>query len=434
MKSASVNTQILGDNPVLQKLHAYAKSHEIQLYLVGGSVRDLLLNRLITDFDFTMESDAIQFAKLFADSINAPFVPLEEHPPTARVIVKTQQPTEAELDLDFAQYRADTLLKDLSLRDLTINAMAIPFDSLMESDQPEVIDPCNGKTDLEQRQLRFPSEQVIIDDPLRLMRIYRISAQLDFQIPQESIKLVKEHTHLLPKVSKERVRDELFKLLNTNTSRCYLQQISKVGLLDYVIPSIKQDSCSWKALKKFEDNPIPESLFKYQTEIYTYLNTELGLYASRRSLIKLCILLQRNLGEIGKQLRLSRKSVQYLKCLIVKQQQLTEGGMTHKEMVNFLRYSGSDWLGVLLYSVVLYPMPPQVQMDIADTYYLHLLPILKQGRLISGEELKNKFQLKEGKEIGRLLKQIEERQHYGEIQTRGEAFAVVEELIRTQNN
>ena len=357
MNKAILNPHNLRDNPLIQTLYAFSKRCEVELYLVGGSVRDLMLNRPTTDFDFTLKSDAIQFAKSFADSINAPFVPLEEQPPTARVIVKTQQPTQTELYIDFAQFRAATLMDDLRLRDLTINAMAIPLESVLESDQPEVIDPCNGTNDLANRQLLFPSEQVILDDPLRLMRIYRFSAQLDFNIHQKSISLVQKHTHLLSKVSKERVRDELFKLLTNETSKCYLQQMSDVGLLSHVIPSIEQRLDSWYALENFEDTPIHESLGEYQTEIDTYLNEELGLYANRRSLIKLCLLHPENPGEIGKQLRLSRKAVQFMKCLIKGYLQFADEDLTQKQIINFLRTSLSEWWGVLLFSAIIQPIP-----------------------------------------------------------------------------
>ncbi len=430
MNNTTLNTQELRDNPLMQTLHVFAKAKGVQLYLVGGSVRDLLLNRPITDFDFTLESETIELAKMFADNIHAPFIPLEEQPPTARVIVKTSQPTPTELSIDFTQFRGATLTDDLRLRDLTINAMAIPLESLMESDSPEVIDPCNGRNDLATRQLCFLSEQVILNDPLRLMRIYRFAAQLDFEIPQKSTELVQKHKHLLPQVSRERLRDEFFKTLNVQNAKNHLQQILEIGLLAQVFANIKQTPTLWHSLENFEGNPIPETLSSYKDEINTYLSEELGLYANRRSLIKLCLLLRENIEDIGKLLRLSRKAVQFIKCLVPGYQQIVERKLTKKQIIDFLRTTVPDWWGVLLISAAMHPIPPEVLGNIVDTYYKHFLPILKQGRLITGEDLIKKFQLKEGKEIGTLLKQIEEQQFYGEIRTRAEALAVVEMLIR----
>ena len=98
----------------------------------------------------------------------------------------------SQFQIDFTQFRGETLADDLRLRDLTINAMAIPLEAIMESDNPEVIDPCNGKSDLSSRLLRFPSEQVIVDDPLRMMRIFRFAAQLDFEISEVSLEQVQD--------------------------------------------------------------------------------------------------------------------------------------------------------------------------------------------------------------------------------------------------
>lgn len=429
MNRDDLNFQNIHNNIVLKTLFAFAKRQEVALFLVGGSVRDLLLNRPTSDFDFTLKPDAIPFAKSFADSISAAFVPLEDQPPTARVIVKSRHPNESILSLDFAQFRSNTLIEDLCLRDLTINAMAIPLESIMESDQPEVIDPCNGLNDLERCKLLFPSEQVILDDPLRLLRIFRFSAQLDFDMPEESVNLVQNHSQLLPNVSPERVRDELFKLLNIKKSKWHLQLMCKVGLLSHVIPSIEQSLVSWTALEEFETTTIPPTLNEYHNEIDTYLNEELGLYANRRSLIKLSLLHQESPGEIGKSLRLSRKAVQFLKCIVTEHQQLLSEDLSKKQIINFLRNTKTEWWGVLLFSAVIHSIPATVLKQVSDTYYQHLLPILEQGKLISGEDLIRKFELKEGREIGVLLKQIEEKQHYGEIRTREEAFAIAAELI-----
>lgn len=432
MHNITLKTQELRDNPLMQTLYDFAQAKEIQLYLVGGSVRDLLLNRPITDFDFTLKSDTLEIAKIFADSIRAPFIPLEEEPPTARVVVKTPQSTQTELSIDFTQFRAATLIDDLRLRDLTINAMAMPLESVMESNHPEVIDPCNGRNDLATRSLRFPSEQVILSDPLRLIRIYRFAAQLDFIISEKSIAFVQKHKHLLPQISKERQRDEFLKILNVEKATPYLQQIFEIGLLAQVLPNIKQTPTLWHSLENFEDNPIPETLFSYKDEINTYLSEELGFYANRRSFIKLCLFLQGNIEDIGELLRLSRKAGQFMKCLVTGQQQIADRKLTKKQIIDFLRTSTSDCWGALLYSAAKHPIPAEALRKIMDTYYEHFLPILKQGRLITGKDLIKKFQVKEGKKIGMLLKQIEEQQFYGEIRTREEAFAAVEALIRDE--
>ena len=434
MKVSTLTLQELFGDPTMQALEAFAKAREIRLYLVGGSVRDLLLSRQIADFDFAVASDAIHFAKAFAADIRATCITLEEEPPTARVIVKKSD--NSQLTLDVTQFRAGSLTDDLRLRDLTINAMAIAFENpasvtnqTRQSDFQPVIDPCDGMRDLETRQLRFPSERVILADPIRLLRIYRFAAQLEFEIPQESGTFVQRHQKLLPNVAPERCRAELMKILDVEKAQPYLQEMDAVGLLAQVLPVVHQVAIPWRRLKKFEALPIPMPLTAYAEKIDTYLQEELGDGVSRRAIIKLSLLLD---GNIEKRLRLSRRATQLMKGILSKYPQFLKGinpQLTRNQIICFLREAASDWWGVLLYAAAAQPIHSEVLKRIADTYYTHVLPIQEQGRLITGNDLMQTFNLKAGKQIGYLLAQVEERQFNGEIRTRKEAFAAVAALI-----
>ena len=487
--------------PHLAQLQKFAKTRGVELYLVGGSVRDLLLNRPTADLDFALASDAIPFAKAFAAHVGGSFVGLDERPPTARVVLKKQI-----VSMDFAQFRAASLSDDLRLRDLTINAMAVPLDAMLKAARLPVfrlIDPGGGMADLTARQLRFPSEQVIHEDPLRLIRIYRFAAQLNFEICHDSLALVRKHHALLPRVSAERIRDELMKILKVEKASPYLQEMWKVGLLTQIVPTPVarghrdregsptgrnrdqevsptgmhrdrevspngarepvQDPAAtpvargpvprdpWNALDRFESTnhaqpdcdtylkpaatsvargPVPRDPWNNtQPDCDTYLETELEWEVNRRSLLKLCLLLQGELGDVAKRLKLSRKASQFLKCLASEHRLLAAEQLTRREIIRFLRRTGSDWLGALLFASALHGITDARTSRIVDTYYQHFLPILKQGRLITGEDLIRRFNLKEGREIGFLLEEIEERQFDGEIRTREEAFAAVAGLI-----
>ena len=417
-------------SPFMRQLYTFATFHEVKLFLVGGSVRDLLLNRRTTDIDFTLQSDTLSFVRKFANSIKAPFIPLEENPPTARVIVRSPDSVSSQFQIDFTEFRGETLVDDLRLRDLTINAMAIPLEAIMESDNLEVIDPCDGQSDLYSRLLKFPSEQVIVDDPLRMMRIFRFAAQLDFEISGVSFEQVQKHQHLLPNVSQERIRDEILKTLNVEKSAPHLQNMCKTGLIAQVFPTVNTLPDYWDMLDHFEAYPIPESLDSHFDEISTYLNEDIALYANRKLLIKLCIIFQDCVKDIGNLLKLSRKSVQFLKSLVSGHQLLLNNNYTRYEIIDFLRAAVSDWWGILLFSTVIHPISYERIHKIVDIYYNHLLPIQKQGRLLTGEDLIRNFDLKEGKEIGMLLEQVEKRQFYGEIRTREEAIQIVENMMR----
>lgn len=428
------------DNPILRALTTFARERGVQLYLVGGSVRDLLLGRQTTDIDFTLASNAIQFAKAFAATIGAIAIALEENPPTARVVVKPDSTSQSpQLSMDFAQFRAASLTDDLRLRDLTINAMAIALENVetlarMTREQIlcKVIDPCGGMKDLKTGMLRFPSEQVVIADPVRLLRIYRFAAQLDFELSQEAIDLVTVYRSMLSDVAGERCRDELMKIFHVKKAHPYLQQMEASGLLTQVVPSIEETPRTLTALETFEENPIPPFLQSYRQEIERYLREEVSVETDRRSLIKLSLLLGDNVGDIGKRLRFSRKAGQFMECLISGSATLKNiiPQLTRKQINHFLRNHASDWWGILLYSGAVYPMDSAILKQIADTYYEYILPICKQGRLITGDDLIQEFHLKEGTQIGALLKEIEDRQFDGEIRTRAEALTAVAVLIR----
>lgn len=429
MRDLTENIQKLSNSPIMQLVYTFAKKKAVELYLVGGSVRDLYLELPISDLDFTMESDAIQFAQALAKRIHSPCILLEENPPTARVIIKPSRHNPTEMCLDFAQFRSTTLEKDLRLRDLTINAMAIPLESLMESHQPEIIDPCNGMQDLTKRKLHFPSKRVINDDPLRLMRIYRLAAQLGYAVPYRSAILVYENRKLIKTVSKERIRDELFKLLNRRMSNHWLHQMFEVGLLSQVLPYINRTKKHWYALSHFEDAPTPIPLSVYKSEINTYLDKELGLKASRRSLMKICLIIKGNPEKVGERLCLSKKAVQFMKSLFNEYPQLYNQKLTKKQRIDFFRDTGTDWWGVLLYNAFIDDLHDIVPIQLAAAYYHRIVPILKQGRLITGADIIQRFDLQEGILIGKLLKQVEEQQYYGEIRTQKEALALVEGIL-----
>ncbi|RKU11198.1 hypothetical protein C6503_18675 [Candidatus Poribacteria bacterium] len=440
MNTTNQMLQKLFGNQTMQALGNFANARGVQLYLVGGSVRDLLLKRQTTDIDFALASDAIQFAKAFATSINATCIALEENPSTARVIVKPHDASETPcLSMDFVQFRAASLTEDLRLRDLTINAMAIAFEnveavinSACEPNSFHVIDPCGGMKDLETGLLRFPSEQVVRADPVRLLRIYRFAAQLDFKISEKAIDFVTKHRSLLSNVASERCRDELMKILNVKKAHPYLQQMETVGLLTQALPFIQAMCILWRSLETFEKSPIPIGFQAYRNEINDYLREELGTEINRRSLIKFSLLLGDNLSSVGTHLRLSRKATQFMKRLLDGSTALKNenGQLTQKQIIRFLRTYASEWWGVLLYTAASHPIDPTLLEQIANTYYEHILPISKQGRLITGDDLIKNFNLKEGEQIGRLLKAIEERQFDGEIRTRQEAFDTVAALIQ----
>ena len=433
--------QNLPQPELIRHLHAFAERRGVQLYLVGGSVRALLLNQSITDLDFALADDAIAFAKAFADKIGEAFVKLEEQPPTARIVIR-----ETRLTLDFVGFRAETLEADLRLRDLTINAMALDLSSLLTKPDVNLIDPCDGFSDLQTQTLHFPSEGVVIDDPLRLLRVYRFSAQLGFDIPEATINLIRLHKDRLPQVSSERIRDELMKILNVKDAHTYLCCMDATRLLSQTILEIEEIrglaqnalDHSLLALEMFETKPMPITLQSYHQQIEAYLREELVYDLCRQQILKLALLLCKGGAEmavpITRRLRLGRKATQLMRCLVQNHLDLmdlidTNSQMERRAAIRFLRNAGDDWLGVLLLFYANLrashgdmPQIDELMKQIADLYYGEIGPIIERGRLITGDDILQTFGMMPGVKIGRILQHIEDLQLEGEIQTPEEAL------------
>src|SRR5687768_3485777 len=168
----------LSISPLVDKVHAILPEQEI--YLVGGAVRDMLLNRVSHDLDFALPSNGIALARRVANALNADFMSLDQERDTGRVIVTESDGTRT--FLDFATYRGKDLEEDLRARDFTINAIA--FDLRTQT----LLDPLNGASDLRLKLIRACSGTSLSDDPVRILRAVRLAAAFEFKIEAETRK------------------------------------------------------------------------------------------------------------------------------------------------------------------------------------------------------------------------------------------------------
>lgn len=201
-----------------------------QIYLIGGAVRDILLGRLPPDFDFAVPSKGISLARKAANALDADFMVLDEERDTGRVILTGQDGSR--LHLDFASYRGADLEEDLQARDFTINALA--YDLKTDS----IIDPLDGAQDLRAKIIRACSPASFSDDPVRILRAVRQAAAFEFRIDKGTRELMKQANNLLVRVSPERLRDELFKILDGPKPDASLRALEMLGALPYFLPEL----------------------------------------------------------------------------------------------------------------------------------------------------------------------------------------------------
>jgi len=201
------------------------------IYLVGGAVRDALLNRPIHDLDFVVARGAIPTARHLANKMGASYFPLDKERDTGRVIV--QQNNKTNLILDFSALRGPNLESDLRDRDLTINAMAIDLDV-----PQKILDPLGGADDLQKGVLRACSMNAYNNDPIRIIRTVRMAVDLGFRILPESKYAMQSSVEHLSNISCERVRDELFRVLDGLKAISAIRILDRLGALIYILPEL----------------------------------------------------------------------------------------------------------------------------------------------------------------------------------------------------
>jgi tRNA nucleotidyltransferase/poly(A) polymerase len=241
--------------PLLQKLGALADTEGVELYVVGGYVRDCLRAErgeaiIRKDVDCTVVGDAIAFARRVATTFHSKVITYERFR-TAIVPV-------GEYQLEFVGTRKEeylphsrkpivtngTLEDDLRRRDFTVNALAVPLNhqayQRAQGTFGNVIDLFGGLEDMERRLLRTPIDAFVTfnDDPLRMMRAARFASQLGYRVDDHAIEAAKRLAERIKIISQERITDELLKTLATPRPSVGFTILFKTGLLKHVFPEV----------------------------------------------------------------------------------------------------------------------------------------------------------------------------------------------------
>jgi len=235
---------------ILNHLQTSLSSYHGEPYLVGGYVRDSLLGRATFDIDLAVRGDVLTLARNVAHSMGGSFVLLNERHQAARVVLTRE---EDPWQLDFAPLRGD-IEADLRERDFTIDAIAVEFSRLIGAgDQVELIDPLYGLADIEKKSIRSVSDHAFKADPARLLRAYRLKAELDFIIEEQTEDLIRRDRETVKEVSGERVREELGRILETPRAADTLRDLDRSGLLDLLIPELADSRGAWQPKEHYWD-------------------------------------------------------------------------------------------------------------------------------------------------------------------------------------
>lgn len=234
-------------HPVFEAIAQSSQEMGISAYIIGGWVRDIILKRPCKDIDIVAVGSGIELAQKVAKKLgNQYHVVVYKNFGTAQIAYN-------DYNIEFVgarkeSYRSEsrkpivengTLQDDQFRRDFTINALAI---SLNKTDYGTLLDPFNGLADMDKKNIQTPLDPDITysDDPLRMMRAIRFATQLNFTIEKQSLESISKNKERIKIISKERITDELNKIMLSPTPSVGFKLLFDTGLLDYIFPEVAE--------------------------------------------------------------------------------------------------------------------------------------------------------------------------------------------------
>jgi len=473
---------IPGVKNLLKTVQQFVDSKKVKLYLVGGYLRDILLNREKDnpDIDFCLKKRAIPFARELAHKIKAGFVVLDQEHGCARLVKRIKDKV---YTLDFTDFRGKDLHDDLLHRDFTINAIALGLEDVFAIKLEEkLIDPHGGRKDLKAKIIRMVAKNAFDEDPLRILRAFSLSAIFGFKINKETLKLAKAKKKKLVDISSERIRDELFKIFARPDSFTHLSNLDKLGILKIIIPEIEQmrgisqgpyhHLDVWKhSLETVRQLECVLQEARKNDEIQGYLNEIICAERKRVALMKLGALLhdigkplarRRKKGKtifhgherigadiaevIAKRLKLSNDELEALEKMVF--WHLRPGYLADNEDISarakfrYFRDTGKEGVSTLLVSIADQRATrglltsdesrlrhEKVCFNLVRQYFKKQKE-KKLPRLINGDELIERLKLTPSPLIGKILSEVEELQAIGKIKTKKQALEAARKLVK----
>lgn len=452
------------------------------VYLVGGTVRDLVLKAAgMKDIDIVMQTGSSILARRFADAVSGSFFFLDQERGMSRVI---RHESDRSIQFDFADFIGPDLHADLGRRDFTMNAMAVELgDYIGRGMDACVIDPFLGREDIQSRTIRVVRPDVLDDDPLRLLRAVRFSAQLGFTIEHGTAEHIRSRSHLISGPAPERIRDELFQIFSSSGTAVNLSLMDSLGMLLRIFPELAP-------LKGFAPGryhaydvlthsiktadyvdgvvgDLPRIAPDFADRVRGHLEEPLEQFVDRKAALRFACLLH-DIGKpetfmekdghirfhghdslgaerveaICQRLRLSRATELLVTKTIRHHMRLfqlaTPGGPSRHAMFRYCRDLGAD----LPESIVLAladsrstfeNMPAEKFLDtekyaayVLEYYYARFLKT-EEKPLVTGKDL-IELGFAPGPRFGKILDEVKERLAEGAITTREEALSYIEKL------
>ena len=464
------------------------------LYVVGGLLRDLRLNRppRHANVDLAVPSGAVWFAQHLAKALGGAYVLLDEPMGSARVVIEAadEDGTSRKVELDVNDFRAPTIEEDLRLRDFTFNAMAVRLDDWLANPATPapLLDPLGGARALADRAIRACFPDTFKADPLRILRAFRFQAELGFMPEPQTQEWMHTAVPLLTNVSWERIRDELFLILETDRAHAAFTHMDKLGILDALLPELaagrEVDQGDFHHLDVLEHQlealRIGDEMLKDFAEFSPTLHPVLADYCAqpfvekrtRKGMIKLGALLH-DIGKpsmrqvhpdgeiwfighehsgaeladpLARRMCLSNREAEILVTLVRHHLHpgflSREAQLTRRAIYRFYKDLGESGPACLLmwWCDRMATRGSKSRLDQVDeqhrfleemlsAYFFKAEEVVRPPRLVDGHQLMRTFGLKPGPKIGELLALIEEAQAEGRVSSAEEALQLAKEAL-----
>ncbi len=443
-----------------------------RVYLVGGAVRDHLLKKQTRDYDFVVFGDLDTLAELFYERCGCRYVKHTKKLATYRFFCDGSV-------IDLTQNRAPSIEEDLKRRDFTMNSIA--YDPVKD----ELIDPLNGIADIEKKIVRATGESVFRDDPLRILRAFRLAAMYRFDIETGTLKMAQRDSKLLHGVSSERVTEELRLFFLLNNTFTYLLLMDKAGVIDSLFEDLSYTNGCIQSEQHLYDvkthslnvyNYIEWSLNRLKRvfgEAYTFykghLDKDAGILLPSFKLaalfhdsgkpfskvltvdgkvkfpqheIKSSEVFERSMSRYS----FGKKIVSFTKFLIEKHIEPSHlfaawrsGNLSEERIVDFFMDYGEGGVDLLLFALAdtlakgkISASSKGVYIDflkfMAEKYYTKLKERLAISPLVRGDELAERLNM-EIKSISPILRELKKAQILGRISNASEAFELARKFI-----
>jgi tRNA nucleotidyltransferase/poly(A) polymerase len=474
LRSYKQIAETLANSTLIDTVFTLAEDRGMHAYLVGGTVRDLLLGREIHDLDFAVQGSGLALARRVADRLGGYFVPLDLERQTGRILLdQADLPATAAAwspslpparHIDIAALREESLQADLEGRDFTFNAIAIARTGAGW----QVVDPLNGHKDLGHALLRMASPDSFGKDPVRTLRAVRLKVQFGCTIDPITYASLGSAVRLLKRVSAERVRDEWFKILHLAHTATAVEEMAQLGLLLEVAPSVAQREdldhalatvraterlwtvlCAPAALPRTgADQTIAQTLSRFGAHLCRRYAAQICDERTYLALLKCAALL--HVADDGddadstsaSRWKLSKRETRVLHTAIehhTDAQTLIETGLTRRAIYRFFAQTGEPGLDAAMLHLAHTLAAGELANDaehvrhttsgtaqLLSAWFEHQDTLIAPTPLLSGKDVMRVLGLPPGPHIGELLHRMAEEQAAGELVTRRQAIAAIQ--------